>query len=75
MLSIPVLVNTLLADLQKIQNISCRIILLADGRTHIQDMHDDLKLMKLDMRRDVHIAQLCHKNVYFEGEASLSELF
>ena len=31
--------------------------------------------MKLDLRRELHTLQLCHKNIYFFDEASLSGYF
>ncbi len=35
-------------------------------------MHSDLKLVRLDERRRIHLSQLCHKNVHTKG--SLSKL-
>ena len=55
-----------LNHLQKLQNTACRIILLAEARTHITDMHESLGLTRLVERRHFHLA-------IFNGERS--ELF
>ena len=51
--------------LQKLQNVACRTILLADARTngHIFEMHDSLKLTMLDARRTFHLAVFVYKVV------------
>ena len=64
-----------LHKLQLLQNVCCRIILREDKTASIQDMHKELKLMPLDTRREFHLGQLCHKNIYHEGPASLSKFF
>ena len=64
-----------LQKLQLIQNVGCRAILLAGKRTHISDMHKTLGLLPLDERRDLHLTQLCHKNIYPEKPQSLTKYF
>ena len=39
------------------------------------DMHRELKLLKLNDRRDYHMSELCHKNIYYDTTASLSKYF
>ena len=39
--------QTALQDLQKVQNISCRIILKAGNRTSVRQIHSELKLISL----------------------------
>ncbi len=39
-----------LQKVQKIQNSACRIILFADRRTHVKEMHEELKLLYMDER-------------------------
>ncbi len=38
-------------------------------------MQKQLKLMNLSDHREYHLGQLCHKNIYCEGTASLSKFF
>ncbi len=38
-------------------------------------MHRTLNFLKLDTRRTIHLASLCHKNMYTEGGKPLSKLF
>ncbi len=38
-------------------------------------MHTELNLQKLDERRDQHLSELCHKNVYIDKVASLGQFF
>ena len=64
-----------LVDLQKIQNICCRIILKTDNRTHIADMNKKLYLIPLNERRETHLSQICHKAVYDEPKHSLHKFF
>ena len=47
--------------LQIIQNSCCRIILRADARTHVADMHLELKLTTLSERRLFHVACQMYK--------------
>ncbi len=61
--------------LQIFQNSACRTILLADSDTHISDMHNQLGLLYLQNRRDLHLAVTCHKSIYFNGLSSLSEFY
>ena len=53
--------------LQKLQNVACRSILRVDSRTHIADIHDDLKLPTLYQRRNQHIASSMHNFVNGNG--------
>ena len=64
-----------LNKLQLLQNVCCRIILREDRYTSIAEMHKELQLMTLAERRNYYLGQLCHKNIYYEGPASLSKLF
>ena len=59
-----------LADLQKVQNICCSVILLAPRDAHIKETHSKLKLFPLEHRRDLHMSQLCHKAVNEDGNCS-----
>ena len=38
-------------------------------------MHIDLNLLKLDQRRELHLALRCHKNIYPDGVQSLENFF
>ena len=49
--------------LQKLQNTACRLILQADARTHISEMHADLGLTSLAVRRHFHLAIFMYKVV------------
>ena len=62
-----------LKKLQLLQNVCCRIILLAENRTHLLDMHKDLQLMFLEDRRNIHLGELCHKNIYGDHPMSLAK--
>ena len=64
-----------LNKLQLVQNKGCRAILGAAARDHIDEMHRDLRLLKLEDRRNLHLGLLCHKNVYPEGEQGLEKYF
>ncbi len=64
-----------LHKLQLVQNVGCRAILLSGRRTHVSDMHSALGLLPLEERRDLHLSQLCHKNVYYDKPQSLSKFF
>ncbi len=50
-----------LAKVQRIQNSACRIVLFADKRTHIVDLHRELNLLELHMRRKFHLDTLVFK--------------
>ena len=50
-----------LGKVQKIQNTACRIILMVNKRRHLLDMHLELKLHRLDMRRKYHLDTLVFK--------------
>ena len=64
-----------LHKLQLVQNSVCRTLLLAESDRHISDMHRELKLDQLEVRRDCHLSHLCHQNIYFNGLVSLSDFF
>ena len=36
-------------------------------------MHRDLEIMILDDRRQIHLGELCHKNIYYDTEQSLTK--
>ena len=61
--------------LQMLQNNACRTILLAPFDTHISDMHQDLSLLTLQNRRDLHMCVSCHKSIYFDGKSCLSGFY
>ncbi len=67
--------KTSLNDLQKVQNICCRIILLANRRTHIADMHKQLQLIPLSDRRELHLSQTCFKAIHNVPVNSLNKYF
>ena len=64
-----------LNKLQLLQNVCCCIILRENRYASISEMHKELKLMTLPVRRDYHLGQLCHKNIYHDGIASLLKFF
>ncbi len=64
-----------LNDLQKIQNICCRVILPANKRAHISEMHNSLKLIPLSDRRDLHLSQTCFKAINDVPPNSLKKYF
>ena len=54
--------NETLHKLQlRLQNMCCRILLMADRMTSIAEMHKELEIMKLDTRQEIQLAELCHK--------------
>ncbi len=61
-----------LDKLQKIQNGACRTLLLADKRTPIEEMHQELGLLSLKQRRDLNLAIDSHKHVN-NKESSLNK--
>ena len=67
--------KTTLNKLQKIQNITFRVILKADKWESVSHMHSQLKLPKLDDRRNYHLAVLAHKNRYIEEKTGRSKYF
>ena len=52
-----------LSKLQKIQNVACRTILGADNHTNIKQMHDELQMLTLQQRRQLHQAMECYTNI------------
>ena len=62
-----------LKKLQLLQNVCCRIVLMAENRAHLIDMHKELGLMFLEDRRNVHLGETCHKNLYTEQPQSLTK--
>ncbi len=66
--------KTNLNKLQLVQNSACRIMLLADKRTSVSQMHKDLNLLPLDKCRDLHRAQDCFKHIN-DKTSSLSYMF
>ncbi len=63
-----------LQKLQKLQNSACRTMLLADNRTSVAEMHDDLQLLTLNQRRELHLSVDCHKHVNIP-DSSLNYMF
>ena len=49
--------------LQLIQNVVCRIILRANNRTNIKNMHLELKLLNLKERQYLHLSMECYRQV------------
>ncbi len=64
-----------LSKLQLIQNTACRTILMAPGETPIVELHSHCNSLLLTDRRNVHMALECHKNIYFENQASLGHFY
>ena len=54
---------------------ACRIILEAGPRDHIQDMHNELKIDFLKVRRTNHLLVECNKNVHTDKELPLKRFF
>ena len=54
---------------------ACRIILRAGNRDSVKGMHEELGLLELDTRRDMHLSFTCHKVVQSDGKNSLSKFF
>ena len=48
------------------------ILLMTTGEGHIIDIYHEPNLELLTDRRKLHMVYLCHKNIYFDGQASLS---
>ena len=63
-----------LQKLQKILNCVCRILLGADRRAHVKEMHQRLKFMTLNQRRDLHLSVECYKQVT-NDQSSLHHFF
>ena len=64
-----------LRKLQLIQNVACRVILKANNRDNVRTMHEQLGLLDLATRREMHLSFTCHKVVYSEGCSSLNTFF
>ncbi len=64
-----------LQRLQLVQNIGCRTILLAGKHTPIAEMHKQLGLPPLEVRSNVQLSQLCHKNIFPDKPQSLTKFF
>ena len=64
-----------LNKLQLAQNVVCRTLLLANKETSIDLMHEELNLMKLNTRRNIHLGNLCHKNVHLEVPSGVNKYF
>ncbi len=57
-----------LNKLQLVQNVACRTLLLADRYSSTKEMHIELNLHLLCERREFHFINLCHKNIFTDGE-------
>ena len=64
-----------LRKLQLIQSSACRTLLLAESDRHIVDLHKKLHLDMLSTRRELHLTNLCHQNIYFDGLVGLPDFF
>ena len=64
-----------LNKLKLVQNVACRTLLLAYKYEHIDEMHQELKLEKLKIRRKFHLGNLCHKNVHCIANTGIQDLF
>ena len=53
---------------QLIQNIACRTIFLADRMEYIVNMHRQLKLNYLGIQRNIHMALVSQKYVFWRPE-------
>ncbi len=60
--------------LQKVQNMAFRCILKCNKRTPIKRMHDELKILTLDQRRELNRAIQCYKEVN-EPSSGLNYMF
>ena len=67
--------NESLNKLQLVQNVACRTLLLANKETSVDLMHEELKLMKLSTSRNIHLGNLCHKNVHLEMPSGVNKYF
>ncbi len=65
---------TCLQKLQLVQTSACRIMLLADKRTPVSQMHNDLNLMFPSQRRDFHLSCEMHKHI-LNNNSSLHKSF
>ena len=59
--------------LQLIQNVASRIILRADNRTSIKEMHGELNLLMIKDRQLIHLSMECFRQV--NGISGLNKLF
>ena len=66
--------NANLQKLQVLQNGACRTLLLADQWAPIVEMHNELKMLTLSQRRELHLSVDCYKHVS-NKESSLHNLF
>ena len=64
-----------LRKLQLIQSVSCRVILKAENRNNVKEMHTTLVLLDLETRRNMHFSFTCHKVVVSTGKSSPSKFF
>ncbi len=48
---------------------------MANCYTSVTEMHTELNLSLLHMHRNYHMASECHRNIYFEGRASLGHFY
>ena len=56
--------------LQLLQNAACRVVLMRGKRNSTEQMHTELRLCRLDVRRAMYLSQLTHKNVHCTGSLS-----
>ena len=59
--------------LQLIQNVVCRIILRADNRTSVTEMHKELSLLTIKERQSLHMSMECFRQV--NTQSSLNHMF
>ena len=62
-----------LHNLELVQNSTCRILLLADKRCPVDEMHSELKILNLT-QSDLHLAVGCHEHVY-NDQCNLNKFF
>ena len=48
---------------------------MAPGETPIVELHSRCNLLLLTERRNIHMAIECHKNIYFDNQASLASFY
>ena len=58
-----------LGKLQQIQN-KASIILKADRYESVTEMHNELRLLTISERADMHMSTFCHKNIYCEDNST-----
>ena len=64
-----------LTKMQLMHNQAFRTILMAGKYTSIMEMYANLNSSLLHDRRDIHMALECHRDIYFDGQASFGHFY